>query len=66
MSKQKHQIIDSVESLETAIKKLRDTQKIFSNYTQDEVDKIFLATATAACKARYISQNWQYRKQVWG
>ena len=52
MSKQKHQIIDSVESLETAIKKLRDTQKIFSNYTQDEVDKIFLATATAACKAR--------------
>ena len=52
MSKQKYEIIDNVETLETAIKELRDAQKIFSNYTQEQVDKIFLAVATAADKAR--------------
>ncbi len=52
MSKQKYEIIDSVESLETAIKELREAQKIFANYTQEQVDKIFLAAATAADKAR--------------
>ncbi|MBQ7076479.1 MAG: bifunctional acetaldehyde-CoA/alcohol dehydrogenase [Clostridia bacterium] len=52
MSKQKYEIIDNVETLETAIKELREAQKIFANYTQEQVDKIFLAAATAADKAR--------------
>ena len=52
MNKQKYEIIDSVETLETAIKELQNAQKIFANYTQEQVDKIFLAAATAADKAR--------------
>ncbi|MBS7389609.1 MAG: aldehyde dehydrogenase family protein, partial [Oscillospiraceae bacterium] len=41
-----------VESLEAAIAKIREAQKIFSTYTQEQVDKIFLAAASAANKAR--------------
>jgi len=44
--------IDSVETLETALKELRAAQKVFATYTQEQVDKIFLAAATAADKAR--------------
>ena len=45
-------IIDSVESLEKAIGELRKAQEIFAEYSQEQVDKIFLAAATAANKAR--------------
>ena len=45
-------IIDSVEALETELKRLRDVQTVFAGYTQEQVDKIFLAAATAADKAR--------------
>ena len=46
------QIIDSVESLENAICRLREAQRIYATYTQEQVDKIFLAAASAADKAR--------------
>ena len=46
------QIIDSVESLEKAIERLREAQRIYATYTQEQVDKIFLAAASAADKAR--------------
>ena len=46
------QIIDSVESLENAIGRLREAQRIYATYTQEQVDKIFLAAASAADKAR--------------
>ena len=45
-------IIDSVEALETELKRLRDVQAVFAGYTQEQVDKIFLAAASAADKAR--------------
>ena len=45
-------IIDSVEALETELKRLRDVQTVFAGYTQEQVDKIFLAAAAAADKAR--------------
>ncbi len=45
-------IIDSVEALEAELKRLKDVQKIFAGYTQEQVDKIFLAAASAADKAR--------------
>ena len=45
-------IIDSVEALETELKRLRNVQTVFAGYTQEQVDKIFLAAATAADKAR--------------
>ena len=45
-------IVDSVESLEAAIKRVKEAQRIFATYTQEQVDKIFLAAATAANKMR--------------
>ena len=44
--------IDSVEALETALKELRAAQKTFATYTQEQVDQIFLAAATAANQMR--------------
>ena len=45
-------IVDSIETLEAEIKNLRTAQQQFAAYTQEQVDKIFLAAATAANKAR--------------
>ena len=45
-------VIDSVEKLEEAIARTREAQKKFATYTQEQVDKIFLAAASAANKAR--------------
>lgn len=47
-----HNLIDSVETLEKALKKLRAAQEKFSKYTQEQVDKIFFAAATAANQER--------------
>ncbi len=44
--------IDNVEALETALKELRAAQKTFATYTQEQVDHIFLAAATAANQMR--------------
>ena len=52
MSTQKYDIIDSVEKLEQALTEVRAAQKQFAGYSQEEVDRIFLAAATAANKAR--------------
>ncbi len=43
---------DSVESWRARLPAWREAQKQFSTYTQEQVDKIFLAAATAANKAR--------------
>ena len=45
-------IVESVETLEKALTELKAAQKKFAAYTQEQVDKIFLAAATAANKAR--------------
>ena len=45
-------IVDSVEKLEEALVRVREAQKIFATYTQEQVDKIFLAAASAANKER--------------
>ncbi len=47
-----YKIIDSVESLEEGFKRVRAAQEKFSTYTQEEVDRIFLAAASAANKER--------------
>ena len=52
MQKNEQQIIDSVEKLNDAIIRTRKAQKVFATYTQEQVDKIFLAAASAANKAR--------------
>lgn len=45
-------IIDSVETLENVLQTVRQAQKLYSTYTQEQVDQIFLAAATAANQAR--------------
>ena len=50
--KYEYEIVDSVEKLEEALERVRKAQKIFASYTQQQVDKIFLAAASAANKAR--------------
>jgi len=45
-------VVDSVEKLEEAIVRTKNAQKLFAAYTQEQVDKIFLAAASAANKAR--------------
>ena len=46
------EIIDSVEKLEEELTRVREAQRKFSTYTQEQVDKIFLAAAKAANMAR--------------
>ena len=52
METKNYAIVDSVETLQEAIAKTREAQKKFATYTQEQVDKIFLAAASAATKAR--------------
>ena len=46
------QIVDSVEALKARMEELRQAQREFATFTQEQVDKIFLAAATAANKNR--------------
>lgn len=46
------QIVDSVESLEAKLARMREAQGIFAKFTQEQVDKIFYEAAMAANKAR--------------
>ncbi len=52
MKNREYEIVDSVEKLEDAISKVRAAQEIFAEYSQEQVDKIFLAAACAANKQR--------------
>ena len=52
METKTYEIVDSVEALQSAIARVRAAQKVFATYTQEQVDKIFLAAASAADKAR--------------
>lgn len=45
-------IVNSVEALHETMNSLRVAQRQFATYTQEQVDKIFCAAASAACKAR--------------
>ncbi|MBQ8610934.1 MAG: bifunctional acetaldehyde-CoA/alcohol dehydrogenase [Oscillospiraceae bacterium] len=45
-------LVDSVESLNEAIARLRKAQQIFATYTQEQVDAIFRAAALAANRQR--------------
>ena len=52
MVEKNYEIVDSVEKLEAAIADVRAAQQQFATYTQEQVDKIFLAAATAANRQR--------------
>ena len=44
--------VDNVEALEAKMQAMREAQKIFATYTQEQVDKIIYAAAVAANKMR--------------
>ena len=46
------EIIDSVESLIAKMEAMREAQKVFATFTQEQVDKIFYEAASAANKLR--------------
>ena len=52
MNTQTRITIDTVNNLETAIARIRMAQQTFATYSQEQVDRIFLAAASAANKAR--------------
>ncbi len=52
METTERKIVDSVETLEETLARVKEAQKKFANYTQEQVDKIFLAAAIAANQAR--------------
>lgn len=45
-------VIDTVEALRAKIESVREAQRVFATYTQEQIDKIFLAAAIAANKQR--------------
>lgn len=45
-------LVDSVDSLEKKLVQIKEAQRIFSTYSQEQVDKIFTAAAMAANQAR--------------
>ncbi len=48
----KDTVIDTVDALLTKMEKMREAQRIFATYTQEQVDKIFFAASVAANKQR--------------
>ena len=52
MNEKNYGVVDSIEALEAKFAQVRAAQAKFATYTQEQVDKIFLAAATAADKAR--------------
>ena len=47
-------IIDTPEALEAKIAAMKEAQKLFATYTQEQVDKIFKAAATAADRSAFV------------
>ena len=52
MDEKVYEVVDGVEKLEDAIKRVRKAQEKFATYTQEQVDAIFFAAATAANQKR--------------
>lgn len=52
MSNKEYPIVESAESFEAALERVRAAQRAYSAFTQEQVDRIFLAAATAANRAR--------------
>ena len=52
MEQKAFDMVDSVEALKAAIERVRAAQRVFAAYSQEQVDRIFLAAATAANQAR--------------
>ena len=47
-----YELVENIETLEKALARVRKAQRAFASYTQEQVDAIFLAAASAANKQR--------------
>lgn len=65
MSKEKTLVVNNIQSLEELIGSVKEAQRIFSTYSQEQVDKIFTAAALAANKARIPLARWLLKKLAW-
>ena len=52
MMTNRYEIVNTTESLSVAVARVRKAQQQFSHYSQEQVDRIFLAAASAANRAR--------------
>ena len=53
------EIIDNVEALEAKMKAMREAQKKFATYTQEQVDKIFFEAAWQQIRCVFHLLRWQ-------
>lgn len=63
---EKNSIVNNVESLQKKINEIKNAQKVFATYTQEQVDKIFLAAALAANKKRIPLAKMAYEETGMG
>jgi len=52
MTETKHEPITDIPSLEKALARIREAQKAFAQFSQEQVDEIFYKAASAAAKQR--------------
>ena len=53
------EIVDSVETLEAKMKAMREAQKVFTTYSQEQVDKSFMKLLWQQINSVYHSLRWQ-------
>ena len=53
-TKMNFEIVENVETFEKMLARVREAQKIYASYTQEQVDKIFRAAAMAAKVGRTL------------
>lgn len=58
-------IIDNIEALQAKIAAMREAQRIFANYTQEQVDKIFLLLLMLLISSVSLLQSSLLLKQAW-
>ena len=65
--KAQYSVVDSKESFEALLTRVRQAQQEFARYSQERVDAIFKAAAMAANQAAHPSgQGWPWRRPAWG
>ncbi|MDR0456073.1 MAG: hypothetical protein LBH20_05265, partial [Treponema sp.] len=52
MTENKQEPVTEPESLQRALNRIREAQKVFATFNQEQVDRIFFAAAKAAAKER--------------
>ena len=52
-TKMTYEVVENAETFERMLARVREAQKVFATYTQEQVDKIFRAAAMAANHPAY-------------